>query len=312
VPKATRQAFGEALAELAASRPQVVVLDADLSKSTMTSLFGKKFPERRFQFGIAEANMIGAAAGLALCGKVPVVSSFACFLVGRLETIRVCAAYNRTNVKLVGTHAGLGIGDDGASQMGLEDLGALRSLPNLSILQPADELETRQMTEWMLDHDGPVYLRLTRQKTADVHGPDYRFKLGAADTVYEPPPGAPLQATLFASGGTVGEAVKAARALMDRGFRARAVNCGSLVPFDEEAVVRAAQDSARLVTLEDHHVNGGLGSAVCEAAARRACAVPVLRLGATEFGESGTAEELYEKRGLSWSHAAEACLRNLA
>jgi transketolase len=312
VPKATRQAFGEALAELGAKHPEVVVLDADLSKSTMTSLFGKKFPERRFQFGIAESNMIGAAAGLALCGKVPVVSSFACFLVGRLETIRVSVAYNRTNVKLVGTHAGLGIGDDGASQMGLEDLGAMRSLPGVTILQPADELETRQMTQWMLAHEGPVYLRLTRQKTADVHSPPYRFELGKADVVYEPAKKpSRYQATLFASGGTVGEAVKAAKALGERGFAARAVNCGSLVPFDEEAVARAAADSQRLVTLEDHHVNGGLGSAVCEAAARHACAGPVRRLGVSEFGEAGTAEELYEKRGLSWAHAAEACLRNL-
>lgn len=311
--KATRQAFGEALAAVGGKRLDVVVLDADLSKSTMSSLFAKKFPERRFQFGIAESNMIGAAAGLALCGKVPVVSSFACFLVGRLETIRVAVAYNRANVKLAGTHAGLGIGEDGASQMGLEDVAALRSLPGIVILQPADEAETRQAVEWMIAHKGPVYLRLTRQKTPDVHGPEYRFKPGTADVVFEPEkkPGR-LQASVFASGGTVGEALEAAKDLCGRSFAVRVINCGTLSPFDDDAVARAASDSQRLVSVEDHHVNGGLGSAVCEAAARRGLSAPVVRLGARDFGESGTAEELYEKRGISRAHIAEACLRNLS
>jgi len=311
MPKATRQAFGEALLEAGAKNPGVVALDADLSKSTMSALFAKKFPERHFQFGIAESNMIGAAAGLALCGKIPVASSFACFLAGRLETIRVAVAYNRANVKLVGTHAGLGIGEDGPSQMGLEDLGALRSLPGLVILQPADEIETRQAVEWMIGHKGPVYLRLTRQKVPDVHGPQYRFEPGQADVVYEPRKSARLQASVFASGGTVGEALAAARDLAGRGFAARVLNCGTLAPFDDDAVARAAQDGQRIVCVEDHNVAGGLGSAVCEAAARRGLPVPVVRLGARDFGESGTAEELYEKRGLSRAHIAEACLRNL-
>lgn len=311
--KATRQAFGEALAELGARHPEVVVLDADLGKSTMTGQFMKRFPDRYFQLGIAEQNMIGVGAGMALCGKTAVVSSFACFLIGRVETIRVAVAYNRTNVKLVGTHAGLGIGEDGTSQMGLEDVGAMRSLPHMTILQPADELETRQAVEWMLAHPGPVYLRLTRQKVADVHKAGYRFQVGVADVVYEPEK-APkrLQATVFASGGTVEHAVGAARDLAGRGFAVRVVNAGTLKPFDAAAVARAARESQRIVTAEDHNYVGGLGSAVCEALAEQGLACPVVRIGARDFGESAPGEELYRKYGLSSEHIAEACLRNLS
>ncbi len=310
--KATRQSFGEALARLGETHPELVVLDADLSKSTMTTMFAKKFPRRHFEFGIAESNMIGAAAGMALCGKVPVVASFACFLVGRLETIRVSVAYNKTNVKIAGTHAGLGIGEDGTSQMGLEDVAALRSLPGMVILQPADDAETQQAVEWMIAHPGPVYIRLTRQKTADLHGADYRFQMGVADVVYEPPrkEGGKLQASVFASGGTVGPAVDAAKDLSSRGFAVRVVNCATLNPIDEDAVARAASESQRIVTVEDHNIIGGLGSAVCEAAARKGAGVPVIRLGVREFGESGTGEELYAKYGLSAAHIADACLRN--
>ncbi|MFA6029339.1 MAG: transketolase C-terminal domain-containing protein [Elusimicrobiota bacterium] len=309
--KATRQSFGEALAELGAKDPRIVVLDADLAKSTMSLPFAKRFPERHFEFGIAESNMIGAAAGLALCGKVPVVTSFACFLTGRLESIRISVAYMKTNVKLVGTHAGIGIGDDGASQMALEDIAAMRALPGMTVLQPADDLETRQAVEWMLAHDGPVYLRLTRQKVPDVHAADYRFQPGRADAVFEPAKRSPkLQATVFASGGTVGEAVEAARGLESRGFAVRVLNCASLAPFDAEAVAKACADSQRLVSVEDHNENGGLGGALCEAASRVG-GVPVVRLGVRSFGESGLSEELYEKHGLSAAHIAEACIRNL-
>ena len=311
--KATREAFGEALLALAEKQPRIVVLDADLSKSTMTQAFAKKYPERHYELGIAEQNMIGIGAGLALSGKIPFVTSFACFLVGRLETIRIAAAYNRTNVKMVGTHAGLGIGEDGTSQMGLEDVGALRSLPHVVILQPADAAETRQAVEWMTAHDGPVYLRLTRQKMDDVHGPDYRFELGKADVVWQPQP-APKhhQATIFASGGTVPGAIAAAKDLQSRGFAARVVNAGTLAPFDDDAVARFAADSGRLVAVEDHNVVGGLGSAVCEAAAQRGLGVPVVKLGVRDFGESGTPQQLYSKYGLSSDHIVEACLRNLS
>jgi transketolase len=167
--KASRQSFGEAVTRLAASHPNIIVMDADLGKSTMTGEFQKKFPERYLEFGIAEHNLIGTAAGLALEGKIPFAASFACFLVTRYETIRMSVGYMNTNVRLVGTHAGVGVGEDGNSQMGLEDIALLRSLPNMTIIQPADDAETQAAIEWSLTHQGPVYFRLTRQKLPDLH-----------------------------------------------------------------------------------------------------------------------------------------------
>ncbi|MFH1724695.1 MAG: transketolase C-terminal domain-containing protein [Elusimicrobiota bacterium] len=320
-PKATRQAFGEELARLGEDHPELVVLDADLGKSTMTGEFMRRFPERYFDLGVAEHNMLGVAAGLALCGKTPVVTSFACFLSGRLETIRVAVAYNRANVKMAGTHAGLGVGPDGASHMALEDLAALRAVPRLTILQPADEIETRQAVEWMIRREGPVYIRLTRQKLPAVHKPGYRFRVSVADTVYEParkPRVGPrrtakarVQATVFATGATVHHAVAAAKGLVSRGFAVRAVNAGTIKPFDDEAALYAAARSQRIVTVEDHNIVGGLGSAVCEALAGRRERCPVVRLGTRDFGESGEGEELYDKYGLTAGHIMEACLRNV-
>ena len=310
--KATREAFGEAIVALAEDDLSIVVLDADLSKSTNTQNFMKKYPERHFELGIAEQNMIGVGAGLALCGKVPFVTSFACFLIGRLETIRVSAAYNRTNLKLVGTHAGIGIGDDGTSQMALEDVAAMRALPHMVVLQPADAEETKQAVAWAAKHVGPVYLRLTRQKMEDVHGADYKFQFGKCDVIWEPETKPKhYQATIFASGGTVPGALKAAKDLLPRGFNARVVNACTLNPFDDDAVGRFGADSERLVTVEDHNIIGGLGSAVCEAAAQRALGIPVVKIGVRDFGESATGEELYDKYGISSSHIVEACLRNL-
>ena len=313
MPKATREAFGEALVALAEKFPQLVVLDSDLSKSTMTADFAKKYPHRHFEFGIAESNMIGAAAGMALMGKIPVCTSFACFLIGRLETIRVAVTLNRANVKLVGTHAGLGIGDDGASQMGLEDVAAMRSLPGMTILQPGDGLEARQAVEWMLQHQGPVYIRLTRQKLDDVHKPNYQFECGKLDVVWEPEPKAKhFQATVLASGGTVGGAVAAAQSLQPKGFAVRVVNAGTLAPFDVDSIEDFAKDSERFVTVEDHNIVGGLGSAVCEAVASLGAGKPVVCLGVRETGESGLPAELYERHGLSAPHIVEACIRNLS
>ncbi len=312
MPKATRESFGEALSELAPKNPQLVVFDADLSKSTMTQDFAKKFPDRHFDFGIAEHNMIGAAAGMALCGKVPFAASFACFLSGRLESIRIAVAYNKTNVKLVGTHAGLGIGDDGASQMGLEDIAAMRALPNMAVLQPADAVETKQVVAWALAHEGPVYLRLTRQKLEDVHDAGYHFAFGVPDVVWEPESKPRhYQTTIFASGGTVGPAVSAAKTLLEKGFKVRVVNVATLSPFGPESIEKFTLDSSRFVTVEDHNVNGGLGGAVCEAVAEVGTPIPVVKLGARSFGESGTGEELYHKHGLSAPHIVEACLKNL-
>ena len=310
--KATRESFGETLVEIGEKNEKLVVLDADLSKSTMTQPFLKKFPNRHFEMGIAEMNMVGAAAGLALSGKIPVCASFACFVAGRVETIRVSAAYNNTNMKIAGTHAGIGIGEDGTSQMGLEDVASMRALPNMIVLQPADHVETQQVVRWMIEHVGPVYLRLTRQKMADVHKPDYRWRFNHIDVLWEPAQKpAKYQATIIASGGPVPHAVAAAQELEKKGFSVRVANASTLAPFDSESVARFAADSQRIVAVEDHNINGGLGSAVCEAVAERGAGVPVVRVGLRTFGESATPEQMYEKYGLTAPAIAEACLKNL-
>ena len=279
----------------------------------MTQPFMKKYPARHFEMGIAEQNMIGVAAGLALSGKIPVLTSFACFLIGRVESIRVSAAYNQTNMKLVGTHAGIGIGEDGTSQMGLEDVAAMRALPHMTILQPADHIETQQAVRWMIEHKGPVYIRLTRQKMPDVHGADYKWQPNKIDVIFEPAKKpAKYQATIIASGGPVPHAVEAAKLLEAKGFAVRVANASTLLPFDGETVAKLAADSQRIITVEDHNVHGGLGSAVCEAIAERGISCPVVRLGLRSFGESATPEELYEKYGFTAPSIAEACLKNPA
>ena len=309
---ATRDAFGEKLAELGTTEPRLVVLDGDLGGSTRTTAFMKKFPERHFEVGIAEQNLIGISAGMALAGKIPVATSFACFLTGRLEVIRVAVAYNQANVKLVGTHAGIGIGDDGPSQMGLEDIAAMRALPGMTVLQPADGPETRQAVEWMVRHRGPVYLRLTRQNTERVHGDDYRWHFGKLDCVWKPAQTPPkYQAAVLATGGVCANAVQAAKDLDARGFKVQVYNVHTLQPIDVAGVAAAAASSTRIVTVEDHNLAGGLGSAVAEALAERGCGVAQVRLGLSDFAESGTTEELYDKYGLSARHIAEACLRNI-
>ncbi len=292
--KATRQAFGEALAALGAERQDVVVLDADLSKSTKSDLFAKKFPERFFEMGIQEANMIGTAAGLALGGKVPFCCSFACFLTGRYDQIRISVAYAKAPVKLVGTHAGVAIGDDGYSQQGLEDMALMRALPGMTVLQPADDVETEAAVRWAASHPGPVFLRLTRQALERVNGDGYAFQPGKVVTLREG-----KDAVLFATGGTVQEALAAARALEADGISLRVVNVHTVKPLDADGVVAAVQASGgRALTAEDHTIVGGLGSAVAEVLAERHGA-KLLRLGVADvFGESGTPESLLEKHGL--------------
>ncbi|MBI4569067.1 MAG: transketolase family protein [Planctomycetes bacterium] len=293
MPKATRQSFGEALAALGEKEERIVVLDADLSCSTKSELFAKKFPGRFFQMGIAEANMIGAAAGLALAGKVPFACSFACFLTGRFDIIRVSIAYARANVKLVGTHAGIGIGPDGVSQQGTEDLALMRALPGVTVVQPADDRETRQAVEALAAHDGPCYLRLTRQPVDDVHAEGYRFRLGALDVLR---PGRDL--SLLATGGTVGPALGAAKMLAARGIEAEVINVHTIKPLDVDALARSVSKTGRVVTVEDHTVIGGMGGAVAEALGERHPA-PLKRLGLLNvFGESGASDALYEKYGL--------------
>lgn len=290
--KASRAAFGEALVELGGRDERIVTLDADLSKSTMTVHFAKKYPDRAFNLGIAESNMIGVGAGLALAGRIPFVCSFACFVVGRFETIRISVAYTGANVKIVGTHSGIAIGEDGYSQMGLEDIACLRALPNVAIVQPADEVETKQVVAWAVEHQGPVYLRLTRQNLEPVSPADYRFQLGRWTTLR---PGADV--TVIASGGTVFNALEAARQLETEGVSAEVVNAACIKPLDEDALVRAATRTRRVVTVEDHAIAGGLGGAVAEALGEL-LPTPLRRLGVTGFGESGDPKGLYAKHGL--------------
>lgn len=288
--KATRQAFGEALAKYGKENPEVVVLDADLAKSTMTKLFAQACPDRFFEMGIQEANMIGVAAGLALCGKKPFCASFACFLTGRYDTIRMSIAYSEAPVRLVGTHAGIGIGDDGNSQMGLEDIGLMRALPNMIVLQPADERETAQMVAYLCNGcNQPAYLRLTRQKLPDVYDDQYRWQLGKGVVLRDG-----TELTLVASGGTVGEALAAAGLLQERGVSARVVNIHTIKPLDVELLVRCAEETGCIFTVEDHYIDTGMGSAICEVLSEHR-PTPVKRWGVTRFGQSGAPEEMYAR-----------------
>jgi transketolase len=290
--KASRAAFGEALIDLGARDERIVTLDADLSKSTMTAKFAKSYPGRAFNLGIAESNLIGVAAGLALAGRIPFACSFACFLVGRFETIRVSVAYSQAPVKLVGTHVGVAIGEDGYSQMGLEDIACIRSLTNIPIVQPADELETKQAVAWAVEHPGPVYLRLTRQNLEPVHGDGYRFQFGRAEVLR---PGTDV--SVLATGGPLWNALEAAKRLEADGIRAEVLNVATIKPLDEETILRSAGKTGHVVTVEDHSIVGGLGGAVAELLGE-AMPTPLKRLGVVGFGESGDAKGLYAKHGL--------------
>jgi len=292
-PVASRKAFGEALKALGDRDEKVVVLDADLAKSTMSAVFGKAHPERFFEMGIQEANMIGTAAGFALSGMTPFCCSFAAFLSGRFDQIKMSVAYSEARVRLVGTHAGVGIGPDGYSQQGLEDLATMRTLPGMLVLQPADDIETKQMVELLGTDPRPAYLRLTRQDLPRVHADDYKFEPGVFPVLVGGD-----DVTLIGTGGTVGYAVEAALELHKQGIKARVLNGSSVKPVDEAAIVKAARETRGLITIEDHNVLGGLGGAVAEVLCERHPA-RLLRHGVRDvFGESGSPEALYAKHKL--------------
>ncbi len=289
-PVATREAFGEALARLGATHPELVVLDADLPEGARPKKFAQQFPERFFEMGIAESSMIGVAAGLSLSGKVPFCCAFACFLAGRFDQIKMSVCYSATNVRIVGNHAGLGVGEDGYAQMALEDLALMRSLPTMAVIQPADDLETAGAVEFLCAHKGPAYLRTTRQRVERVNAEGYRFQFGKGVTLAE---GRDL--TIVASGGTTAGAVRAAELLGKDGIGARVINIHTLKPIDVELLARAARETGHILTVEDHQVTGGLGGAVCEALADRE-PIRVRRHGVPDvFGESGTAGALYRQ-----------------
>ena len=292
-PMATRKAFGLALKDLGDVNENVIVFDADLSKSTQSMIFAKAHPERFYEMGIAEANMIGTASGAALSGYIPFVCSFAAFIAGRFDQIKMSVAYSQAAVRIIGTHAGVGIGPDGYSQQGLEDLACMRSLPTMLVLQPADDIETEQMIQTLADNPNPAYVRLTRQNMPRVHSDDYKFEIGKFPTLVN---GSDI--TLLATGGTVGNAVSAAMKLHEEGISARVLNASSIKPLDEDAIVKAAKETKGLVTIEDHNILGGLGGAVAEVLTNRAPA-RLLRLGINDvFGESGEPEALYAYHGL--------------
>lgn len=290
--KATRDAFGEALAKMGEKNSDVVVLDADLAKSTKSEMFAKKFPQRFFEMGIAEANMIGTGAGLALAGKIPFICSFACFVTGRFDQIRISVAYSKANVKIVGSHSGIAIGDDGYSQQGLEDIALMRSLPGMLVIQPADDLECEAAVEYLVNHPGPAFLRTTRQKLERVNPEGYKFELGK---IVELKTGG-TDAVIFATGGEVHPAIQAAEALAKEGLKVGVANVHTIKPIDSATIVRLASAAKLVVTAEDHQIDGGLGSAVAEVLAENAVGKRLLRIGVRDtFGESGLPEALLAK-----------------
>lgn len=299
-PIATRQAFGEALARLGETHPEIVALDADLSKSTKTDLFLKKFPNRFFEMGISEANMIGVGAGLALSGKIPFICSFGAFVTGRFDQIRMSVAYTRANVRIVGTHAGVGIGEDGHSQMALEDLGLMRSLPEMTVLQPADDVETTAFIEELLHHPHPAYLRLTRQNVPRVHKEGTQFKIGKMHKLREG-----KDVLVLASGGVVCESLNAAIELERAGVSVEVVNVSTIKPLDVAFLKSALDRHKKVVTIEDHYIIGGLGGAVAEFMASDGRG-RLHRIGVDDqFGQSGTPEDLYDHYGLNAPHLAK-------
>ncbi|MFN2614491.1 MAG: transketolase family protein [Actinomycetota bacterium] len=296
---ATRKAFGDALVRIGED-PRVIVLTGDLRNSTHTEDFAAKYPERFFDVGIAESNMVGIAAGLALEGKIPFACSFSAFITGRQETVRISVGYNQTNVRIVGTHVGIGIGDDGATQMALEDIAAMRALPNMAIIQPCDEIETHRAVDFLLEHDGPVFLRLMRQGTTPVHDEGYSFEFGKAEVLRDG-----KDIAFIATGALVQECLGAADKLASDGVTARVLNVHTIAPIDADAIARAATDCGTVIAAEDHNVNGGLGSAVAEVLAERGIGARFARVGLHAYGESGDASQLYEKFGLSASRITE-------
>ncbi len=299
---ATRQAYGEALKQLAVENPNIVVLDADLSKSTMTAEFNKVAPERFINVGIAEQNLIGTAAGLSLTGKIPFASSFAMFAAGRaFEIIRNTVAYPKLNVKIAATHAGLTVGEDGASHQAIEDLSLMRSIPNMVVLNPADGVEAKKAVIAAANYNGPVYIRLGRAAVEEIFDNNYEFQIGKGVELVNG-----NDATIIATGIMVEKALKASEILKAEGINVRVINIHTIKPIDAELIIKAAKETKRIVTAEEHSIIGGLGSAVLEAISEES-PVPVIRIGVKDtFGESGKPNDLLEKYGLTEKEIVEA------
>jgi transketolase len=299
---ATRDAYGETLAELGAANNDIVALDADLSGSTKTGIFAKKFPERFFNMGIAEANMVGTAAGLAAVGKIPFVSTFAIFAVGRAwEQVRQSVAYPKANVKIVATHGGVTVGEDGGSHQSVEDIAIMRAVPNMTVIVPADGVETRGAIRAAAAFKGPVYVRLGRNKVPSIFPEDHQFEIGKGCELR-----AGTDMTFVTTGLMTAAALAAADILEKEGIAARVLHIATIKPLDQELILKAARETGALVTAEEHSIVGGLGGGVAELLAEQH-PVPVKRIGVHDrFGTSGKAEELLKYFGLTPEDLVEA------
>jgi transketolase len=304
---ATREAFGKALVELAAENKDVVVCDADLSKSTMVHWFAKEFPDRFFSCGIAEANMVAIGAGLAASGKIPFVASFSAFVVNKgFEQLRVTIAYPNTNVKVVGTHSGISIGEDGPSQMSIEDLALMTSLPGFVVISPADEVSMKAFVKLAAAHQGPVFLRAGRVKVPVVYPAGQEFTIGKAIQLVD---GSDI--TLIAHGLMTAESIRASEILEAEGISVRVIDMPTIKPIDAEAIAKAAAETGAIVVSEEHLVDGGLGVKVAQEVGKsNPC--PMEFVGVTDYAESGTPEQLLEKYGMTAANVAAAARRALA
>ena len=300
---ATRASYGAALVELGKEHEDLVVLDADLAAATQTGVFKKEFPERHIDCGIAECNMMGIAAGLATTGKVPFASTFAMFAAGRaFEQVRNSIGYPHLNVKIGATHAGISVGEDGATHQCNEDIAIMRTIPGMVVLNPADHYEMMAATKAAIEYNGPVYIRLGRLAVDSFNDPDtYTFELGKGITLHEG-----NDVAVIATGLVVNEALKAVKELEAEGINARLINIHTIKPIDRDIIIKAAKETGRIITVEEHNVIGGLGDAVCDVVSAE-CPVKVTKIGVNDrFGYSGPALELLDKFGLTQPHLAKA------
>lgn len=292
---ATRESYGNALAELGAQYPELIVLDADLAAATKTGIFKKAFPDRHIDCGIAECNMVGIAAGLAATGKIPFVSSFAMFAAGRaFEQIRNSVGYPKLNVKIGATHAGISVGEDGATHQCNEDIALMRTIPGMVVINPADDVEAKAAVKAAIEHVGPVYLRFGRLAVPVINDtPDYKFEIGKGVVLREG-----KDITIVATGLCVNESLAAAELLEKDGIDAKVINIHTIKPLDEDLIVKAAEETGKVFTVEEHSIIGGLGSAVCDCLSEKA-PTKVVKIGINDvYGESGPAVELVKKYGL--------------
>ena len=293
--KATRQSYGESLEILGEKNKNIVVLDADLSSATKTSMFAKKYPDRFFDMGIAEANMVGVAAGMASCGKIPYISTFAAFAAGRAyDQIRSSVCYPKLNVKICATHSGITVGEDGATHQMVEDLALMRVLPNMTVISPSDDTETKWLINEIQKINGPVYVRLARLSTPIIYDEQQEFQIGKGVQI-----GDGTDATIFATGVTVAEAIKAKEELEKRGINVRVIDMHTIKPIDRDIIVKSAKETKKLISIEDHSIIGGLGGAISEVLTEE-YPCKLIRLGIKDtFGKSGSAVELMKYFGIT-------------